>query len=159
MNTPTTTYNKISILKNINHKRNNNNNQYKNKLQLHKKAHNHLIQNSVVNLSYTPLPKPTTNLLSKGLKFIPSPNPTHYNTVYQSFLNYRRNMHMKYFFRKNTPTKHPFKTTSRFTPPQPDNSNLMEYISLVYHDLKTQHSTQQLQTKHISHRPQLHQWT
>ena len=101
-----------------------------------KKAHNHLIQNSVVNLSDTPLSKPTTNLLSKGLEFIPSPNPTHYNTVYQSFLNYRHNMHTKYFFRKNIPMKHPFKTTSIFTPPQPDNSNLMEYISLVYHDLK-----------------------
>ena len=38
MKTPTTTYNKNSILKYISHKRDNNNNQYKNKLQLHKKS-------------------------------------------------------------------------------------------------------------------------
>ena len=40
LKTPTTTYDKNSILKYINHKHNN---RYKNNLQLHKKAHNRLI--------------------------------------------------------------------------------------------------------------------
>ena len=73
----------LLITKTLHHKSNN-------KFQLHKKAHN---------LSDMPLFKPTTNLLSKGLKFIPSPNPT----VYRSFLNYRHNMYTKYFFKKKTP--------------------------------------------------------
>ena len=38
----------------------------------------------------TPLTRSTTDLLSKGLEFIPSPRPTHF---YNSFHKYRRNMH------------------------------------------------------------------
>ena len=59
-------------------------------------------------------------------------------------------MHTKYFFRKNTSMKHPVKTTSRFTPLQSDNSNLMEYISLVYHDL---HNTLDTTTASMNLKP------
>ena len=46
-------------------------------------------------------------------------------------------MYSKYFFRHKTPSKkHPFKLPSKFTPPLPDNDNLIEYISLIYNDLK-----------------------
>ena len=55
-------------------------------------------------------------------------------------------MYNKYFFRDNHSIIHPFRTRSKFTPPPPDNSNLTEYISQIYHDLKTQH-TQQKQHK------------
>ena len=34
-------------------------------------------------------------------------------------------------------TKHPFKLPTNFTAPIPDNSNLQEYISNVYYDIKT----------------------
>lgn len=131
-------------------KRNNNNNRHCNKKQLQQKIHNQLINNSVVNLSNTPLTKPTINLLSKGLKFIPTPKPTHYNKIYKSFLTYRRNMYNKYHFRDINSTTHPFKTRSKFTPPPPDNSNLIEYISHIYHDLKTQHTTQTHNKHNIS---------
>ena len=47
-------------------------------------------------------------------------------------------MYSRYFFKESNNNKpnHPFKCKSQFTPPIPDN-NLMEYISLVYHDLLT----------------------
>ncbi len=50
-------------------------------------------------------------------------------------------MYNRYYFRHtgNT-TKHPFKLPTKFTAPLPDNSNLQEYISNVYHDLKTEYN-------------------
>ena len=47
-------------------------------------------------------------------------------------------MYLKYFF-KDTQNehRHPFKLKTNFTPPIPDNTNLLEYISLVLNDLKT----------------------
>ena len=47
-------------------------------------------------------------------------------------------MYNKYLFGHTTRnTKHPFKLPSNFTAPIPDNNNLQEYISNVYHDIKT----------------------
>ena len=129
------------MTKHLQYKRNQNNNRYKNKNTLHKSIHHNITNNAVVNLSDTQIPQPTINLLYKGLKFIPSPKPTNYNTIYKSFLKYRRNMYIKHYFRNYTNNKHPFKLPSNFDPPPPDNSSLMEYISHVYHDLKTQHTT------------------
>ena len=47
-------------------------------------------------------------------------------------------MYLKYFF-KDTQNehRHPFKLKTNFTPPIPDNTNLLEYISLVLNYLKT----------------------
>ena len=78
----TTTYNKN--MKHMNRKWNNCHNKHNNKMKLHKKLHNQLIDNSIINLADTPLTKSAPNLLSKGLKFIPSPKPTHFNTIYNS---------------------------------------------------------------------------
>ena len=51
-----------------------------NKIKLHKKLHNQLIDNSISQLVwYT-----TYHLLSKELKFISSPKPTNINTIYNS---------------------------------------------------------------------------
>ena len=47
-------------------------------------------------------------------------------------------MYNKYLFGHTTRnTKHPFKHPTNFTAPIPDNSNLQEYISNVYYDIKT----------------------
>ena len=63
------------------------------------------------------------------------------NPIYNSFLKYRRSMYNKYFFRHlKTTTKHPFKLPSNFTAPQPDNINLLQYISNVFYDLKTEYA-------------------
>ena len=50
-------------------------------------------------------------------------------------------MYNRYYFRHiGNITKHPFKLPTKFTVPLPDNSNLQEYISNVYHDLKTEYN-------------------
>ena len=50
-------------------------------------------------------------------------------------------MYNRYFLRHTKSTfKHPFKIPTNFTAPIPDNSNLQEYISQVYHDLKTEYN-------------------
>ena len=57
---------------------------------------------------------------------------------YESFLKYGRNTYNKYLFGHTTRnTKHPFKLPTNFTAPIPDNSNLQEYISNAYYDIKT----------------------
>ena len=45
-----------------------------------------------------------------------------------------------YFFKEspnNNIPSHPFKLKSDFTPPLPDNENLLEFISLVYQEIYT----------------------
>ena len=47
-------------------------------------------------------------------------------------------MHLRYFFEESTNNdtpSHPFKLKSDFTPPLPDNENLLEFISLVYQEI------------------------
>ena len=121
-------------------KRNHNNNRWKTKNQLHRNVNKHITTNSVVNLSNQQLTESSISALSKGLRFIPTPKPTPYVTVYNSFLSYRRQMYLKHHFRQKPHTKHPFKLASQFSPPQPDNSNLTEYISRVLYDIKTKHT-------------------
>ena len=96
------------------------------------------IKDSVVNLSNKPLDQPTIQILSKGLKFIPTPQPTNREIVYKSYQDFRRKMHLRYFFKESTNNdtpSHPFKLKSDFTPPLPDNENLLEFISLVYQEI------------------------
>ena len=93
---------------------------------------------TIINLSNKRLSPHTVTALSKGLNYIPTPKPAPYNNIYESFLKYRRNMYNKYLFGHTTRnTKHPFKLPTNFTAPIPDNSNLQEYISNVYYDIKT----------------------
>jgi hypothetical protein len=109
-----------------------------------KKPKNNILSNTVINLSNKNLPTSTISTLTKGLNYIPSPKPTPYEQVYTSFLTYRKNMYNKYYFRHSEKTtKHPFQLPTIFTStPTPDNSNLQEYISNVYHDIKTSHNIQ-----------------
>ncbi len=121
--------------------RNKNNNRYLSKNKIHKKIHNDLHTKTIINLSNKNLSTSRISTLAKGLNYIPSPKTTPYNQIYKSFLTYRKNMYNRYYFRHtgNT-TKHPFKLPTKFTAPLPDNSNLQEYISNVYHDLKTEYN-------------------
>jgi hypothetical protein len=66
-------------------------------------------------------------------------------------------MYNRYFCRhtKNT-TKHPFKLPTNFTAPLPDNSNLQEYISNVYHDLKSEHNSKFLTADSHARTPHLY---
>ena len=119
-------------------KRNNNNYRFKSKGTILSEIKMKRIKDSVVNLSNTPLDQPTIQILSKGLKFIPTPQPTNREIVYKSYQDFRRKMHLRYFFKESTNNdtpSHPFKLKSDFTPPLPDNENLLEFISLVYQEI------------------------
>ena len=50
-------------------------------------------------------------------------------------------MYLQYHYRHQTDnhTIHPFKTKSTFTPPLPDNTNLLEYMSRILYELRTSH--------------------
>ena len=98
--------------------------------------------NTIMNLSNKNISPHTITILSKGLNYIPTPKPTPYSSIYTSFLNYRRNMYNRYLFGNTVGnTKHPFKLPTNFTAPIPDNSNLQEYISNVYYDIKADYHT------------------
>ena len=136
----TNKYNKNTMLKFMKTPRNTNHNRHLSKNKLHKKMHNNLQYKAVTNLSDKNISNSTLIALSKGLSYIPSPKPAPYKQIYNSFLKYRKNMYNRYFFRHNTNTnRHPFKLPTNFTAPIPDNSNLQEYISNIYHDLKTEY--------------------
>ena len=118
--------------------RNNNNNRFLSKNKLHKKIHRNMQNSTIINLSNKNIPPHTVTTLSKGLNYIPTPKPTPYSSIYTSFQKYRRNMYNRYLFGNTVRnTKHPFKPPTNFTTPIPDNSNLQEYISNVYYDIKT----------------------
>ena len=71
-------------------------------------------------------------MLSKGLKFVPTPDKTCLKTIVNSFKQFRRSMYIHYHFR-NSSNDHPnpFKSTSEWNPPLPDNPNLLSYICSV----------------------------
>ena len=50
-------------------------------------------------------------------------------------------MYLQYHYRHQTDndTKHPFKAKTTFTPTLPDNTNLLEYMSRILHELTTSH--------------------
>ena len=90
-----------------------------------------------MNLSTTPLTKPQTKLLSKGLKFVPTPPPTKYTTLYNSYQNFKKRLYTQYHFRDSTSQPHPFKTKSNWIPPTPPNNNLLNYTAHILQDLKS----------------------
>ena len=94
-------------------------------------------ENLVVNLSTTPLTKPQTKLLPKGLKFVPTPPPTKYTTLYNSYQNFKKRLYTQYHFRDSTSQPHPFKTKSNWIPPTPPNNNLLNYTAHILQDLKS----------------------
>ena len=93
---------------------------------------NHTNNNLMVNLTNHDLEPPLKSMLSKGLKFVPTPDKTCLKTIINSFKQFRRSMYVHYYFR-NSPNDHPnpFKTTSTWTPPLHDNPNLLLYICSV----------------------------
>ena len=73
----------------------------------------------VVNLTNHELEKPLKSILSRGLKFIPTPSNTHKQTIVNSFKRCRRSMYIHYHFRHFS-KKHPnpFKTVHGHPLPQ-----------------------------------------
>ena len=102
------------------------------KKHYHQKIVNHTNNNLIVNLTNQKLEPPLKSMLTKGLKFIPTPDNTRLKTILNSFKQFRRSMYIHYHFR-NSSNDHPnpFKTTSTWEPPLPDNPNLLSYICSV----------------------------
>ena len=93
---------------------------------------NHTNNNLIVDLTNHELELPLQSMLSKGLKFVPTPDRTCLKTIVNSFKQFRRSMYIHYHFR-NSPNiqPSPFKSTSTWKPPLPDNPNLISYICSV----------------------------
>ena len=93
---------------------------------------NHTNNSLIVNLTHQELEPPLTSMLAKGLKFVPTPNQTSLKTIVNSFKQFRQTMYTHYHFRNSSNNhSHPFKTTSVWKPPLPDNPSLLSYICSV----------------------------
>ena len=138
---PKITITKPKLLAQLQNKRNQNGNRHKTKKQLLNKIQKQKAGDNIINLSNIHVSDATKSILNKGLKFVPKRKPIGYQSVYTSYLQYRRNMYLQYHYRhlNNNYIKHPFKAKSDFTPPLPDNANLLEYMSRVLLKLKTSH--------------------
>ena len=123
--------------------------------QADKQIKDYTNNNLVVNLTQHQLEKPLKSILSKGLKFIPTPSNTHKQTIVDSFKRFRRSMYTHYHFRHFS-NKHPnpFKTNSSWTPPPPDNPNLLSYIisvaASIQHTFKQHTHTGQPQNSNLN---------
>lgn len=77
----------------------------------------------IVNLSSRPLTNVETRVLSKGLKFVPTPRSHNRNEIDDSFREYTRTLRLKYYHSsrpKLDSNRHPFKPKSTWEPPQAD---------------------------------------
>ena len=90
-----------------------------------RKAHkNQYKQNNdrfIKNLPDTPLTDHDKTLLSKGLKFIPNPaKPGSHRSLVKDFINFTREMRLKFLFADRNSKPHPFHVKSNWQPsPQP----------------------------------------
>lgn len=75
--------------------------------------------NPVINLSNYTLTTDESNLLSKGLKFIPTVDLD--NSISKGSIDFTRTVNCQYFFRNNSKPKPAFftkKSTTKWEPPQ-----------------------------------------
>lgn len=72
------------------------------KLKEKKKLRKNLILSTnkklIVNLTNQILPEQLTSILSRGLKFIPTPSQTKLQTILDSFNSFRRSMYTKFYY-------------------------------------------------------------
>ena len=120
---------KPKLLAHLQNKRNQNGNRHKTKNKYSIKSKKQKAGDNRINLPNSHVSDGIKSILNKGLKFVPKPKPIGYQSVYTSYLQYRRNMYLQYHYRlsNNNHIRHPFKAKSYFTPPLPDNANLLQY--------------------------------
>lgn len=85
----------------------------------------------VINLSSKPLSRIEYKVLSKGLKFIPTPNHRKIVGLEDSFKSYQRLIRLHYYFSTrpvNHRDEHPFRPKSSWEPP-PANRTIENYLS------------------------------
>jgi hypothetical protein len=92
----------------------------------------HTNYNLLINLTNHELAQQLKTILSKSLKFVPTPASTRMQTIVNFFKPFRRSIYVHYHF-GNFPNNHqnPFKTKNPFSPPLPDNQTLFSYFASV----------------------------
>ena len=90
------------------------------------------------NLSDTALTDHDITLLSKGLKFIPTPpKPDSHRSLIKDFNNFTRNMRLKFLFADRNSKPHPFHVKSNWQPsPQPSVA-LEDYLERTKYEIAT----------------------
>jgi hypothetical protein len=71
----------------------------------------------IKNLSNLELSTDEINVLSKGLKFIPSPGEPRFYDLAKALADLRRSMNLRIYFRNNNRDAIPFVTKSNWNPP------------------------------------------
>ncbi len=113
-----------------------------------KKLHKEILGNThldnqndfIENLTDIKLSDSQYKVLSRGLSFIPNPEPTSANEIQFAFERFRRRLHLKHFFSdKGDKEQPPFHTKSNWEPPVPENENINTFLLNVYEDIMSVH--------------------
>ena len=92
----------------------------------------------IKNLSDTALTDHDITLLSKGLKFIPTPpKPDSHNSLIKDFNNFTRNMRLKFLFADRNSKPHPFHVKSNWQPPPQPSVALEDYLERTKYAIAT----------------------
>ena len=94
------------------------------------------VSKNVVNLSGRNLSQSEISLLSKGLKFIPTPKSVNMAEIKEDLEKFGRNLRLKWLFRNNVEdfSYNPFKHKSTFNPPKAD-ASIEIYLSRLEEEL------------------------
>ena len=92
----------------------------------------------IKNLSDTTLTDQDKTLLSKGLKFIPTPpKPNSHRSLIKDFKNFTRNMRLKFLFADRNSKPHPFHVKSNWQPPPQPSVALGNYLERTKYEIAT----------------------
>ena len=92
----------------------------------------------IKNLSDTALTDHDKTLLSKGLKFIPTPpKPDSHRSLIKDFNNFTRNMRLKFLFADRNSKPHPFHVKSNWQPPPQPSVALEDYLERTKYEIAT----------------------
>ncbi|XP_067045490.1 uncharacterized protein [Acropora muricata] len=92
----------------------------------------------IMNLSDTTLTDQDKTLLSKGLKFIPTPpKPNSHRSLIKDFNNFTRNMRLKFLFADCNSKPHPFHVKSNWQPPPQPSVALENYLERTKYEIAT----------------------
>jgi len=88
------------------------------------------------NLSKFDLKQSHIDVLSKGLSFVPTPNPTSLDDICSAFYKFRSRLYLIFhFLNKPLPYYYPFHLASTWEPPTPHSSCIEQCISHVYREI------------------------
>ena len=135
-----------------------NNRQYKRQILVEKQKMTRLLANKIVtNISKHELSDAKTEVLSRGLNFVPSMTfiPNH---VYSSHVNkFKQSLLRQLYFENNLMRRniHPFCNKSSWQPPNPENVTVMAYLKRIDEDVNNLISRNLLEAEKSNLTPKL----